>query len=69
MGGNNSNEITDKRLISKIYKQTKQNKYTSNLCNSIPEKDTTQSKSGHKQTFLQRRHTDDQRRHTDDQQT
>ena len=34
-----ANETTDKRLISKIYKQ---------LINSIPEKRTTQSKSGKK---------------------
>ena len=33
------NETTDKRFISKIYKQ---------LYNSIPEKQTTQSKSGMK---------------------
>ena len=45
------NETTDKGLISKIYHSS---------CNSIPEKQTTQSKSGKrpKQTFLQRRHTD-----------
>ena len=34
-----ANETTDKRLISKIYKQ---------LINTIPEKQTTQSKSGKK---------------------
>ena len=46
-----ANETTDKGLISKIYKQ---------LIDSIPEKQTTQSKVGkrHKQTFLQRRHAD-----------
>ena len=49
MEENNSNETTDKELISKIYKQLIQ-----------PEKQTTQSKSGErsKQTFLQRRHKD-----------
>ena len=50
-----TNETTYKRLISK---------YTSSSYNSMPEKQTTQSKSGNKvgiwskQTFLQRRHTD-----------
>ena len=34
-----ANETTDKGLISKIYKQ---------LINTIPEKQTTQSKSGEK---------------------
>ena len=46
-----ANETTDNGLISK---------YTSSSYNSIPEKQTTQPKSGKrpKQTFLQRSHTD-----------
>jgi len=47
-----ANETTDKGLFPK---------YTSSSYNSIPEKQTTQSKSGektYKQTFLQRKHTD-----------
>ena len=46
-----ANETTDKGFISKV---------TSSSYNSMPEKQTTQSKSGKrsKQTFLQRRHTD-----------
>ena len=44
-------ETTDKGLISK---------YTSSSCNSMPEKQTVQSKHGKRltQTFIQRRHTD-----------
>ena len=46
-----ANETTDKGLISK---------YTSSSCNSMPEKQTVQSKHGKRltQTFIQRRHTD-----------
>ena len=46
-----ANETIDKGLISK---------YTTSSHNSIPEKQTTQSKMGkrYKKTFLQRRHTD-----------
>ena len=46
-----ANETIDKGLILK---------YTSSSYNSMPEKQTTQSKMGQrtKQTFLQRRHTD-----------
>ena len=45
-----ANETTDKRLISKIYKQLTQ----------LNARKTTQSKAGKrpKQTFLQRRHID-----------
>jgi len=51
-----ANETTDKGLISKIYKSS---------YNSIPEKQTTQPKSGErpKQTFLQKRQTDGQQTH------
>ena len=54
MEENNSNETTDKELISKI-------SFVNSSYYSIPEKQTTQSKSEKrpKQTFLQRRHTDD----------
>ena len=51
MGENNTNETTDKGLISKIYKQLIQQQYQKNKPNQ---------KVGRrpKQTFLQRRHTD-----------
>ena len=47
-----ANEATDKRLISKIYKQ---------LMKLNIKKKKTQSKN--RQTFLQRRHTDGQQTH------
>ena len=51
MGENNTNETTDKGLISKIYKQLIQQQYQKNKPNQ---------KVGRrpKQTFLQRRHTE-----------
>ena len=45
-----AHETTDKGLISKIYKQ---------LINSIPEKQPNQVGERPKETFLQRRHTND----------
>ena len=53
MGENNSNETTDKGLISKIYKQLIQ-------LNTRGKKKKPNQKVGKrpKQTFLQRRHTD-----------
>ena len=51
-----ANDVTDKRLISKIHKQ---------LIQLNNKKQTTQLKMGRrpKQTFLQRRHTDEQEAH------
>ena len=43
-----ANETTDKELISKIYN------HTSISCSSIPEKQTTQSKSGPTDFFLKK---------------
>ena len=52
VGENIANNVTDKSLISKMYKQ---------LTHSIAKKQTTQSRNGQKtQTFLLRRHTDGQ---------
>ena len=56
---NNPIISTEIETVIKNLPQNKSPEYKSSSQNSIPEKQTTQSKSGQrtKQTFLQRRHT------------